>query len=943
MNQSAAGMEQGIEFGSFRLFPAKRLLETNGAPIAVGSRALDILILLVEREGEVVSKKELLAHAWPGITVDESSLRVHIAGLRKSLSEDGGGANYIKNVPGRGYCFVEPTTRLKPAKQPEAEPGARRDYVPGLPPQLGRMVGRDETVQKISELLDAKRFVTVHGPGGIGKTTTAISVGHAQLGAFAGAVQFVDLGHLSEARFLPSALASIFGLSVQSSDPTSNVLAFLRNRRMLLIFDSCEHLIDPVAALAERIFHEAPEVNILATSRETLQVEGEYVYRLPALECPSGDAEQSAKQVLSFSAPHLFVERVAASGQQFELTDADAPVVAEICRKLDGIALAIELAAAQVSTHGLRETAALLDNRLRLRWHGRRTALARHQTLTAALNWSYDLLNEAERKVFRCISIFVGPFTLEAACEVAGDESIDHLQVAHIFWQLVAKSLLTLETGDGTTLYRLLDTTRGYAFEKLVSEDESDQAAGRLAQYYLKMLDTAGISADWKKHLGNIRTALEWSLIEARNIELGVALAAASTRIFIELSLFSECLYWTEQSLAVIDTPSLNTRRELELQAAFALSLMLVKGHDARAHDALIRGLELAEVLQDPGYRFRILARLHFYYRRTGDIHRLFEIAERAETAAKQANEPPMVAAANSLLGVSTHLTGEQSSARKYFEAALRLPVRTGAAGPNDFEFEFQPRAKVALARILWLTGYPDRAVQTAQQAADHPGAQVHPVTYCVVMIWGVSVFHWVGDLLSGERVIDRLITHAEHHGLATYFAAGNAHKGRAMVMRGHVEEGIALMRSSLEGMHRNAYELYSIELNCFLAEELAKSGRLDESLAIVEADMETARQNGHLMSMPELLRIRGQLLRQAANEREAEDCFHRSLELAGQQSALSWQLRTSKSLAQLLRDQGRFDEAPEILRSTYERFSEGFDTADLKEAKRLLAELDGS
>ena len=162
-------MEQGVEFGSFRLFPAKRLLETNGTPVAVGSRALDILILLVEREGEVVSKKELLAHAWPDITVDESSLRVHIAGLRKSLSEDGGGANYIKNVPGRGYCFVEPTTRLEPARQPEPDPGTRRDHIPALPPQLGRMVGRDETVRKISELLEAKRFVTSTAPAALGK------------------------------------------------------------------------------------------------------------------------------------------------------------------------------------------------------------------------------------------------------------------------------------------------------------------------------------------------------------------------------------------------------------------------------------------------------------------------------------------------------------------------------------------------------------------------------------------------------------------------------------------------------------------------------------------------------------------------------------------------------------------------------------------------------
>ncbi len=407
-----------------------------------------------------------------------------------------------------------------------AWPLRAQDQSPGLPPKLGRMVGRDEAVHKISELLETKRFVTIHGPAGIGKTTTAVSVGYAQLDAFDGAVRFLDLAQLSEPRFLPSALASTIGIPVQADDPTSGALAFLKDRRILLIFDSCEHLVDAVAALAERIFQEAPLVNILTTSRETLQVEGEYVYRLPALEYPPADTAPSANQVLSFSATHLFVERVVASGQQFELTDADAAVVSQICRKLDGIALAIELAAAQVSTHGLHETAALLNNKLRLVWHGRRTALPRHQTLTAALNWSYDLLDEAERKVLRFISIFIGPFTLEAASEIAGDETLDHLQIAHIFWQLVAKSLLTLETTEGPTLYRLLDATRGYAFEKLISEGETDQAVQRLARYYLKLLESDHSARNWTIHLGNIRTALEWSLLESTDIELGIALGS---------------------------------------------------------------------------------------------------------------------------------------------------------------------------------------------------------------------------------------------------------------------------------------------------------------------------------------------------------------------------------------------------------------------------------
>jgi len=941
MNPDTTGIEQSIEFGSFRLFPARRLLEANGAAIAIGSRALDILIVLVEREGEIVSKKELMSRAWPDITVDESSLRVHIAGLRKSLGSGNDGVHYIKNIPGRGYCFVAPTKRPEAGRTAGAAVDISPDFAPRLPPRLGRMIGRADTVRAISDLLKAKRFVTIHGPGGIGKTTTIISVGHAQLAAFAGGVHFLDLGQISDPRLLPSALASVFGLSVQSSDPTPSLLAFLRDRRLLLILDSCEHLIDPVAALAERIFQEAPQVSILATSRETLQVEGEYVYRLPALECPPEDAEQSAMEVLAFPAAHLFVERVVASGHPFELTDSDAPIVAQICRKLDGIALAIELAAAHVSAHGLRETAALLDNRLRLLWHGRRTALPRHQTLTAALNWSYDLLSDVERKVLRRLSIFMGPFTLDAACEIAGDDALDDSQVVHVIGQLVAKSLISLETGNGATLYRLLDTTRSYALDKLIERGEADEIAGRHASHYLAMLEDANAPQDWRKHLSNIRIALEWSLVEGRNIGLGVALAAASIRVLVELSLFNECHYWAERALSAIDEASVGTRRELELQAALGFSLMLAKGQSDRALGALTRGLELAAALQDHLYQFRILVRLHWYYRRSGDVYRLLGIAEEAEAVARRTGDPVLIGAASSLLGVSHHLSGNQFNAKTWLEAALSHTGRARSVSSNDFELQYQPRARIALACTLWLSGYPDRAVRAAKQAAIDPIALAHPASYCIVLIWGISVYHWIGDLLNEESMVDRLITHAEQHGLATYLAAGNALKGRALVARGNTDAGIDLMLGAIEQLHANAYALYSIELDWVLAEGLAKSGRIEEAFATLDADIERARRSGQLLSLPELLRIRGRMLRQISNEPEAEACLLRSLELAGEQSALSWQLRTATTLAQLWADRGRLDDARKIMRDTYLRFNEGFDTADLREAKRLLADLE--
>lgn len=273
-----------ICFGPFRLSTAERLLEKNGVRVRLGSRALDILIALVERPAEIVTKKELFARVWPDLVIDEGNLRYHILALRKALGEGRSGTRYVTNVSGRGYCFVAPISCA--ASQPEPLRNSLVHSPIGLPPCPTRMVGRDETVRSISEELTARRFLTIVGPGGIGKTTLAAAVGHTMLAAFDGAVHYVDFGPLFTPSLVPNRVASTVGLSGNFDDPLAALLPFLRDRRMLLVLDSCEHLIEAIAPLTERIFREAPEVHILATSREPLQVEGEQVRRLDPLTFP---------------------------------------------------------------------------------------------------------------------------------------------------------------------------------------------------------------------------------------------------------------------------------------------------------------------------------------------------------------------------------------------------------------------------------------------------------------------------------------------------------------------------------------------------------------------------------------------------------------------------------------------------------------------------------
>src|SRR3984885_11111516 len=269
-----------LSFGPFSLLTAERLLKKADEPIPLGGRALDILIALVERAGEVVTHQELISAAWPVVTVEDANLRVHIAALRKALGDGRDGARYVSSVAGRGYCLVAPVTRSNARQTARVAGIAATERVQKLPPRPARMVGRDETVRSLAEQLQMRRFVSIVGPGGVGKTTVAISVAHALVDGFHDAVFFIDLAALTDPQLVPTAVASALGLMVQIQDPLVGLLAFIGDKKILIVLDNCEHVIGMVAALAERVVGEAPQAHILATSREALRVEGEHVHLL---------------------------------------------------------------------------------------------------------------------------------------------------------------------------------------------------------------------------------------------------------------------------------------------------------------------------------------------------------------------------------------------------------------------------------------------------------------------------------------------------------------------------------------------------------------------------------------------------------------------------------------------------------------------------------------
>jgi predicted ATPase/DNA-binding winged helix-turn-helix (wHTH) protein len=954
MDERSPHDEKGaVSFGPFRLLPAERLLEKDGIAVHVGGRALDILIFLVERAGEVVSKKDLVERVWADVTVDEGSLRTHMAALRKVLGDGQSGGRYITNVPGRGYCLVMPISRSNASDAGHVETTASSQFHT-LPARLTRMVGREENIRKIAEELSARRFVSVVGPGGIGKTTVAVEVGHTLLAAFDGAVHFLDLGSLNDARLVPGALALTLGLTIHSDNPVPSLLTFLKDKRMLLVLDSCEHVIETLAVLTESIFSEAPQVHILVTSRESLRVEGERVHRLFPLDCPSSDEGLKASEVLAFPAAQLFIERVAANSSQFELSDSDAPIVAEICLKLDGIALAIELAAGQVNAYGIRGIATLLNDRFRLSWQGRRTALPRHQTLSAALDWSYNLLSELEREILRRLAVFVGTFTLEAARSVVAGDGIDEAQVVIAIVNLVAKSLLSSDAAAAPMRYRLLDTTRAYVLGKPIYSEKADAISRRHAVSWCQFLERAGAASSnspklegavlvpSRGHIGDVRAALEWSFSARGDLAVGTSLAAASAPFFLEMSLLTECHRWTERAILALDEGSIGTRREMELQASLGVSLMFTQGNKEEVRTAFTRGLELAEALGDPSSQLPLLRGLHIYLTRIGDFHRALTVGQRSKTVAEGLNDRAGTMMADWMLGVAHHLIGNQADAIVHCESAMtRAPTRRWS---NIIRLGYDHRiiALVAFARALWLRGYSEKAVEVARYTVKEAELLGHPLTICISMIWTVYVFLWSGDWLSAEEIIERIIAHAAKHSLGPYHAVGLGLKGELSIKRGPAEAGVQLLRGCLETLHASRHEILTTVFASDLAEGLAMMGQFDEALATIDGAIAQVGGTGESFDMPEMLRIKGHILGSSArfDFLNAENCLLQSLERARKQSALAWELRTATTLARLWSGHNRAADGLELLAPVCAKFTEGFDNSDLKAAKHLLDEL---
>lgn len=459
-----------LTLGDVEILPEQRQVFVRKQPFNLGSRAFDLLELLARANGALVSKEEIMRQVWPNTVVVENNLHVHISAIRKMLGVQ---KSRLVAVPGRGYRLVVAARETGATSLPVSLPAT-----PGLPLANASIIGRDQAIDDVLAACQSGALVSVVGPGGVGKTTLAMEVARRQLPDFADGVRLIELAEISDSSEVVSAtLRSLGGCRDTGQVSAGSVVQALGQRRMLIVLDNCEHVIQAAASLALAIIAGAPNCKVLVTSREALRVPAEVVYRVAPLDLPH--QQDSTRDTLQCSAVRLFIDRAKAVERQFACDAADVALIGQVCRRLDGMPLAIELAALRAATLGIRELVANLDDRFQLLTSGHRTALPQHRALRATFDWSYALLSPAQQTVFRRLGVFSSAFSMEAACAVAADNAISEADVLDAVCALIAKSLVMADTRQSGARYSLLETCRAYAITKLDEHGERESVGRR--------------------------------------------------------------------------------------------------------------------------------------------------------------------------------------------------------------------------------------------------------------------------------------------------------------------------------------------------------------------------------------------------------------------------------------------------------------------------------
>jgi predicted ATPase/DNA-binding winged helix-turn-helix (wHTH) protein len=943
-----------FSFGPFVFIPTQQLLLEGTIPVRLGGRALSILNAFVERPGELLSKTDLIARVWPDTIVEDSSLKVHIAALRKALGEGKHGHRYVANVTGRGYRFVVPVHQY-PTRESPLAPCAAAPLLHNLPASHVNPIGRADTVQLLLKQLRHSRFVTIVGSGGIGKTTVALAVAQALLGKFENGIWFVDIGALRDPKAVAIALSMALGLTLHSADPLPALNSFLRDKQTLIILDSCEHLIEAAASLAEHLLQASPGLVLLTTSRELLRVQGELLHHLPPLRTPATCTEMTADQALTYSAVQLFVTRAQSNLESFELTDSNTSLVIGICRKLDGIALAIELTSTRVGTFSLTQLRDVLDDRFQLLHQGHRSVLLRHRSLACALEWSHETLSVHECMILRRLSLFSSSFTLSAVQAIA---ELDAASVIEGIDGLVSKSLLSADVSGTTVQYRLLDTTRSFALQKLEESGELPLWRLKHAQYCRYLFTcaesewAARCTTEWINEyrlcLGDVRDALNWAFSPEGDVAIGISLTVAVLPLWMHQSMLaelSECvmraLKFKEAGHPVVD------RDLMKLYSALGATMMYTRGLEPEIDAAWTKTLEIAQRLADSEFQLRALWGLAAYHIYIGSYYEGLELLEQFRVIAIQRDDAAAQLDCDRLVATALHYLGEQDLARKHLDHLITNYVSpTHRLRVARFQLDQHVASRVLLSNIQWLQGHPDQAVLTAQNALTDALSTDHALSICNALVLShCPIALYVGNLSAAQQSLTMLTEHQARFSLVLWSDLTQCLQGTLSVMLGQ-RSGLEVLREGVEALRSSHFGMRYPFFLSVLAAGYGAQGNLSAAHRTIGQALEWSLQHEEYWSIAETLRIKADLSAMegtTAAFAAAEKYYLQSFDWARRQRALSWELRTATSLALLWQNSRTEGKAEGLLTSVYARFEEGFETTDLQTAQSLIHRLRGS
>jgi predicted ATPase/DNA-binding winged helix-turn-helix (wHTH) protein len=687
-----------IPFDRCVIRPQQRDVLVEGKPVKPGARAFDLLLVLVARRDRVVSKNELLDLVWPGMIVEENNLQVHISALRKLL-----GTHAIATIPGRGYQFT--LSAASAPKAPDASPqnpehgvmvresansravlASSSAYPNNLPRQLTSFIGRDKDIAAVEALLARTRLLTLIGSGGCGKTRLSLQVAANTFEQFPDGAWFLELAPLADPGLLLQAVATALGLKEEPGKPLSQTLAeHLRQKRVLLLVDNCEHLLDACASVADMLLRQCPGLKILASSRQALGMAGEQTYRVPSLSLPDRTVVQTPETLSQYESVQLFVERALLVRADFALSKDNAAALASLCCHLDGIPLAIELAAARLGLLSVAEIDRKLDQRFRLLTGGPRTALPRHQTLQALIDWSYNLLGEPEKLLLQRLSVFAGGWTLEAAEAVCAGDGLADWEALDLLTQLCDKSLVVVEQMERFSRFRLLETVRQYAREKFLQGADHAAIRTRHSQYFLALAEEAEsklASAEQSQRLSQVTTehenllaSLEWSLTLGEPQPV-LRLCGALGDFWIMQGHLSEGRDWCERVLSKTSVQTQSPERVKALNAAGALALY--QGDFAAARSWHEAALEAAGQLADQRGTVAALGGLGLLALSLGDYEAAQTQNEASLALAQQINDRRGIATAFGNLGAVALSLGNFATAQAMLDKSLSFARGTG-------------------------------------------------------------------------------------------------------------------------------------------------------------------------------------------------------------------------------------------------------------------------